>query len=268
MKVLPIITTGGCTFERNGRTSKIDVAYTDKKTYENLYESVVLKTETASDHKYLKHVIKTVKQTNMQDKKFKIWNYNTLNEEKFKETIDIYVANNENEEEIMSYGEVREYLRAVTLACGASMKSKQNTNGKKKANTWWNNEIKELRKEMNRKRRKYQKARKKNESNYEELNEEYKQTRKKLKYKICDSKKEEWRKLCEELDKDIWGRPYKNIMNQIKKKMSPPMIGKEKATQILETLFPGEETEELKDYETRIEIEMREEGNKIYLKTS
>lgn len=57
-------------------------------------------------------------------------------------------------------------------------------------------------------------------------------------------------------------------MNQIKKKMSPPMIGKEKATQILETLFPGEETEELKDYETRIEIEMREEGNKIYLKTS
>ncbi|XP_076246256.1 uncharacterized protein LOC143186465 [Calliopsis andreniformis] len=327
MKLQPVITEGGCTFERNGRTSKIDIACTDNVTYEEIIDSKVIQTDSGSDHKYVAHRIRKEKDKKYIQREHRVWNVKTLdegclksvvlrqpslkqsvrpfvkrtsaskssdfnsqelnhcrrptrillrsirtyttyerapviwirtkrtllkgakrreevppfsqatrptkiklvysflsdsNKGKFKNALDTYVINsNEDEDELtMLYEEVGEYLRAVSIACNESIKRKSVGNTVSETNIC-------------------------------------KHTRKKLKYKIWDSKIAEWKQMCENLNNDIWGRPYKIIMKMIKNKTPPPSIGKDKATQILKTLFPGEEVEDLKEYEDKIETDER-----------
>lgn len=119
---------------------------------------------------------------------------------------------------------VYEYLRAFNLACVISMKKSKNNNSNRKyaPNISWNSEISNLRKEMNRYRRCYQRALKMYKVNPQELEVKYKTARKKLKCAITDSKISAWRELCEILNKDPWGRPYKYIMNRARNKVSIP----------------------------------------------
>lgn len=44
--------------------------------------------------------------------------------------------------------------------------------------------------------------------------------------------------LCEDLDRDMWGRPYKEVMAQLKAKASPPNLSRAAALRALEGLFP------------------------------
>lgn len=182
--------------------------------------SKVLAIDSDSDDKYVRYAIKRLKDKNHAPEGFNSWNFKTLKEEKFKNVMDTYVIYNDDDETTMRYEEVGEYLRAVSVACSKSMKEKGLNNPRRKPNTWWNAEIEGLRAKINKKRRIFQRARKKDRENQEELASEYKETRKKLKYKIWDSKVDEWKQMCEDLNKDICGRPYKAIMNKIKRKCS------------------------------------------------
>lgn len=51
----PINTSGGATFERNGRSSKIDCVLVNTEAYGRISFSRVLAAYTASDHNYLLH---------------------------------------------------------------------------------------------------------------------------------------------------------------------------------------------------------------------
>lgn len=228
MNLIPVNSSGKFSFERNGRRSQIDIISADKITYKRIKSSKILTDDSGSDHFYLFHKI-SVDKRQYDDKMI----------------LETYTGDGtlSDAPPFMNYDESCEYIRAVHLACEAAMSKKNRTNFKKEPNPWWSDEISTLRKKLNKSRRLYQRAKKKDKSNSKILEEEYKNYRKKLKYKIEDGKKAAWKALCEEVEKDIWGRPYKVIMNKIKKKAPAPNISKKRAKSIIKALFPRSENE-------------------------
>lgn len=133
---------------------------------------------------------------------------------------------------------VKEYIRAVQIASMSSMKRKSYGNKTHLPNVWWNNEIKDLRCEVNKYRRRFQRARKKGKTNAEELEEKYKHAKKMLKCKISNSKTKAWIELCETLNKDPWGKLYKYVMDRVRNKAPIPTLGESAAKKIINELFP------------------------------
>ncbi|XP_076248123.1 uncharacterized protein LOC143187806 [Calliopsis andreniformis] len=269
MQLVPVITEGGHTFERNNRVSKIDIMSCDSKTYREIIYSNVLNQDSASDHRYVLHIITCGKNLKRNKVLFRPWNVKTLNEEKFDEIMNTYLNSMveiKDDNPAIPYECVGEYLRAVYVACDGSMKKKNISENRRKPNEWWNDKIKTLRAEMNKKRRLFQRARRKNRNDANELEKQYKETRKMLKYKIWDSKVECWKKTCDTLDDNIWGKPYKSIINKIKCKLPCPIIREEKARAIIRCLFPGNEDElkDLKQKKERLDEKMNDEENYIY----
>lgn len=86
---------------------------------------------------------------------------------------------------------------------------------------WWTNEIAQLRKTTIKKRRIYTKIKTSPRTEpvrIEQAWEDYKTSRNKLRYTINESKKDEWDELIDEVCKDVWGKPYKLVMNKFNKK--------------------------------------------------
>ncbi|XP_022710748.1 uncharacterized protein LOC111273316, partial [Varroa jacobsoni] len=111
---------------------------------------------------------------------------------------------------------------------------------------WWNREIAELRKICVKKRRTYTRTRswqKRTNSLQPETEQraaqqlrEYQEARNKLRKSIRRSKEKSWKKLIEEVDRDVFGLPYQIVMNKIKKR-SPP-IPPDMVRKAVRDLFP------------------------------
>ena len=91
MRLEPIESDRGPTFERNGRTSKIDFAAMDRVTERRLRSSKVLDMFTGSDHRYLLHEIEwntdrgPARTSGLVTLGFKRWNGKTLIHEKLRD---------------------------------------------------------------------------------------------------------------------------------------------------------------------------------------
>jgi len=81
---------------------------------------------------------------------------------------------------------------------------------------WWTPEISALRKEENHRRRLFQRKRKRlgTESCTAEANEA-KSSKMKLVYAIRKAKEEAWKKLCDDVEHNPWGLPYKLVMGKL-----------------------------------------------------
>lgn len=53
-----------------------------------------------------------------------------------------------------------------------------------------------------------------------------------------------WGEICQGLDTDMWGRPYRAVMTHLKVKAPPPYLSKHMAREVLEGLFPTPGNEE------------------------
>lgn len=100
---------------------------------------------------------------------------------------------------------------------------------KRKQAHWWNENVSELRRKCNRSRRLWTNAksdRKKkadkgrlNEVNLEDMarfEEKYKKDKKELVMTIFHAKEESWKLLIREIDRDLWGIPYKLVINKLR----------------------------------------------------
>jgi len=121
---------------------------------------------------------------------------------------------------------------------------RRSVNPKRPPVFWWTEEISELRKECIKRRRIYLRKRKKNGGIECDLEAgRYKDSRKELAMSIKTAKDKCWRELCEEVNRDPWGRPYKLVL---KKLTRTPITGIEipgRIQSIVKTLFPVDETE-------------------------
>lgn len=100
MKLIPVVTKGGNSFERirdNRVTgSKIDIMSCDSKIFDSIISSQVMKEDSGSDHKYVMHTINDKIDISNEDSIacYNIWNEKPLNEDLFKTTMYKYFYRN------------------------------------------------------------------------------------------------------------------------------------------------------------------------------
>lgn len=126
-------------------------------------------------------------------------------------------------------------MMRVTQACDASMPRKRVMNSRPAVH-WWNDHISNLRKECHRKRRISQRGYQRPNSAL--LIAEYKKARRELNKAIKESKGRCWKELINEVDKEVWGRPYKVVMTHLKKQQMPSPTCPQLLQKIVTALFP------------------------------
>jgi hypothetical protein len=103
---------------------------------------------------------------------------------------------------------------------------------------WWTDDITELRKDCRKKRRAYQRTTR-DDNQRAVKQEEYARARKMLRKQIGRSKREKWRDLCEDLERDPFGQGYKIVMSQLKLPNPRLTLTKQQRREIFEDLFMG-----------------------------
>lgn len=128
-----------------------------------------------------------------------------------------------------------ELVERTQMACDRSL-TKNTVNFGKKPAYWWSKEINELRKDSIKKRRKMTRKKKtKNRLELENAIEKYKEAKEKYTRAILEAKEDKWKRVCEEIDEDVFGLGYSIVSRKITQHRIPLEKGKTK--EILETLF-------------------------------
>lgn len=253
--ITPIRPIGGPTFERRNSVSFLDfIAGTPDVVGNERTISRVLRTESASDHKYILTEIKEPK-TKKRDKEEPNsnpprWRINAQGLNKLKFTLDRKIAEGEiNDVDHLTERQERTFLEIIQAACEESLEKTEAGNGKGvRNNPWWNQEIKEQRDKVQKMRRKIQKAKKENNDDLREfLAFLYKREKKRLQRRISKEKDKWWMEMCETIEKDPWGKPYKTVIRRIKKGSPPASLSLAFAEKVMKGLFPQIRNEEKRD---------------------
>lgn len=105
-----------------------------------------------------------------------------------------------------------EFRETLTRICDIAIPKKKRFTNRKPA-YWWNQEIAGLRKISIQRRRMYMRTAKRNLPLLtEQMWRVYRESKKELRNAIKNAKRDSWKKLCNDVDKDIWGDGYKLVM--------------------------------------------------------
>lgn len=241
MRLIPMDIAGGSyTFHRRKSRSKIDIISASRKLL-NKISSRIDHEYNGSDHKTCIHVIDLSGDVRykrvMKHNTDWVWNTKTFDADKFlkeynKLNMHIHWDN-------LNKKSIDIYYKNIITACNLTMK-KRFKNYEHKENPWWTEEIAELRSQTVKARRRWQQAKSHNRETVLAKKETYKELKKKLIFKINDSKKELWSSFVALLETDIWGRPFQVIRNKYKSSLPPPVVESKEAKKIIRSLFPQE----------------------------
>ncbi|XP_076660541.1 uncharacterized protein LOC143363896 [Halictus rubicundus] len=241
--IFPCIPEGGHTFERGNSTSNIDFIATTRDLQSQKYEfsNKVINIESASDHKYLLTELKSTedKQTTRAYTGAK-WKITRAGITRLGIAMERIIREEDiNERSTYNIDEESKFLNSVFRICNEALDKADTTNTRDKGIPWWNPEIKKQRGKVQKLRRAAQKARKKGKTDEREaLTYLYKLAKKNLQRLISRAKDKAWRDLCETIDKDIWGKPYKMVIRQVKSNNLPAALSLAFADTVLKGLFP------------------------------
>ncbi|KAL4097640.1 hypothetical protein QTP88_022383 [Uroleucon formosanum] len=161
----------------------------------------VLETESLSDHQYILYTLTSPKRTTRAARNG--WAWRKLDIEK----LDSFIANvrvPSTDDAKTSSVECNELLKGACDSCMPNGKYKWG----KKSCYWWSSKIANIRKECMHKRRRLRKARQRGECCLQKL-EDYRLLKRSLKIEIRQSKENSWQELCNQVETDPWGIPYK-----------------------------------------------------------
>lgn len=155
--------------------------------------------ENLSDHRYIFFEIKDDNKSKARDRKIKL----AIDWEVFRMCVECRITGDLD----VTYMEGTRIIREAYKNSVIYSESGETT----RMPYWWNGEISDKRNECNKLRRKLTRISKcisATDLDKTEAREKYKRGKKELIKLINTSKRELWRKLCEELDNDIWGQGY------------------------------------------------------------
>ena len=249
MRMVPVESDGGPTFERHGKTSKIDFAAMDRVTESRVRVKQVLDdVYTGSDHKYIIYEIAQDSVIGLTDTigrrpaPYKRWNGRTLDLGKLTNAFMVRTAHLPTMSP-MNSSQIAEYLRAVAVSCEEAMKRVGPRSPKSRAaNSWWNDDLKDLRLKAGRARRRMLRIRDKMSDNFKTRQIEYRIAKKTLNRSILAAKIDIWEAYCRELIENPWGRPYQTIMKEVKGNGNLPLLTRQLAEEVLRRLFPATNT--------------------------
>jgi len=125
-------------------------------------------------------------------------------------------------------------------SCDRSMPRKSYHGGKKPVH-WWTEELSELRKKSFAARRLFQRTRKRRGPDAcRELEQASREAMKALRIAIKKSQEDCWKKLCQSVENDPWGLPYRLVMKRLTTKRPIPGISLPgRLQEIIYGLFPS-----------------------------
>ncbi|CAB0041846.1 unnamed protein product [Trichogramma brassicae] len=185
---------------------------------------------THSDHQAIVFKIKTARPPRPSTRQSCKWNARTLDTE----CLSVMMAGT-----VVPPGPAEEMatslMAAITSACDASM-TRSGGRRHRGAVYWWTSEIADLRRACLRARRIAQRAH--GRPNEEACRASYAFARRLLRAAIKTSKRLCWNKLCDEVNEDVWGKPYETVMSRLRgprvnSPSSPSMVRR-----IVAALFP------------------------------
>lgn len=225
------------TFRRGESQSIIDITFGNPEFQHEDMNWSVLEDLTLSDHQYIAfnvHRNCTAVETEIN---FPRWNAKRLDANKFKNSLLDAKRRRDISLENPNAGELVKFtMKTITKCCNVSMPKIKEYRGKQPL-YWWTTEIGQL-------RSKCLSARRASTRNHGDptLKEEFKNARKSLRSAIKMSKRERWLELCEKVDLDPWGKPYKIVTKNIGIRKPIPGIREPTwATEIVTALFPMDE---------------------------
>ena len=218
------------TFRKGGASSVIDLTFGSSCLMRVLTKWEVSENYTHSDHQAIFFEIKLAG----EDKRIKHirkpvgWKASTFEEDLFIVFLDNpNLSGNAN-------AKATQLTNAITNACSTTMVERLLDTRRPPA-YWWTERIAQLRRKCHHARRKHQRAW--GTEAYPTLHGKYLDARKQFKYAIKMRKRQCWKELCEEINLDPWGRPYKIVMKRLKNPNESPtdpvMLNK-----IVTVLFP------------------------------
>ncbi|XP_076301793.1 uncharacterized protein LOC143219871, partial [Lasioglossum baleicum] len=260
--VHPVIPLGGPTFERKNAVSVIDFVATSPEIQEGgKLTCRVLRKESGSDHKYLLTEIEMEDLGNMENPRICRWKVTPQGLMKLGRVLDRRLQEgNLVGVDIMDQTQIEEMLRLLPEVCDEALE-KTGQRKTKRENPWWNKEIEAVRKKAQSLRRQRQRANKKGTlDEAEALHVLYRHTKKELNKLILKAKDKSWDDLCDTIEKDVWGKPYKSVIKRVKGVSPPPALSVQVAEKVMIGLFPQENAEEGTDPGTGAARERRHSG--------
>lgn len=193
------------TFQCENYESILDLTLATHDVKREINEWKVLGEESLSDHNFI--VVSIEKQQGIPEKRVQQlgWHIKNIDEAKVAEASCKLTW-----EEDITAGKFSDALKEI---CDKTLARKKKVHGLKPV-YWWNSEIAAKRKECVQKRRSYSRATKKNSNLLVTVRlwTVYQNSRKDLRNEIKKAKRLSWRKLIDEVEKDIWGDGYKIAM--------------------------------------------------------
>lgn len=219
------------TFCRNGRESVIDVTFGSHRMAESMNWHVGDE-YTYSDHMAIWYTIETSGRS-MSDRTMTRtgWTDRALDEGLFLEVLRGVDPSGGTAEDMATF-----LIRKLAEACDAAMPRKSGRTNSRKPVHWWNDEIRHLRTDCLRMRRRSKRPA--NEEDRVEIVRQFKQLRRDLKRAIKRSKKDNFVKICRDADINPWGDAYRVVMSRIKGKRAPQEKCPLLLSRIVSTLFP------------------------------
>lgn len=217
------------TFQSESYTSVLDLTFITPDLKELNHTWEVLDEESLSDHRFVFFTIGKQSPAHKTTTKIMGWQTNKIEMKRLLEESSGLTWETE-----ITAGNFTNKLKDI---CNATMPIRSNTQHHKPV-YWWNTEIANKRKECLQKRRSYTRLVKKSPlAICVQLWDSFQNARKILRTEIKKSKRTMWKKLCDEIDKDIWGDGYKIAMkNVIGYTPRPPMTIK-KMEDIVQQIF-------------------------------
>ena len=135
-------------------------------------------------------------------------------------------------------GMIRHYTTEIRRACDASMARRRQYKNQRPA-FWWNTEISELWTSYIKQRRKAQGTRNRRRPEKQQEEDRYKDVRKLLWNAIKQSKRQCWKVMCFDVDRDSWGTPYRLVTWKLQARQeSGAPADLSTVLKIVEALFP------------------------------
>lgn len=219
------------TFQVQGYSSILDLTFSTENISNRIVNWKVLDRESLSDHNYIFFELSSSKAVLRTSRKQLGWQNSKMNEDKLRNAMERIEYTNIDTTSA-------EFTNALTRICDLAIPKKKNIRNRKPV-YWWNQTIAQLRETSIQRRRLYIRSAKKNIPFLsQQLWKVYKESKKALRNAIKTAKRDSWKKLCNEVDKDIWGTGYKLVIKILNGFPTSPKITMEDMERAVRHLFP------------------------------
>lgn len=187
--------------------------------------------ENLSDHQTISFQISETRTKPEAIRRDARWRYSPQQLERFSEACN-------NMYDQLKIVDPEELLKQIKVKCDTYLK--QTPAGQNRRPVyWWNEEISRKRKICIHNRRTLTRARSRAQpgEDLEHLHTQHMNSKRELKKEIKKSKEEKWKKLCDDLNENVWGQAY-NIALRRLKIQNNNHVSKETVSEVIKQLFP------------------------------